>query len=156
MARSSRSRQPPNELGVSTATMHRWLREGLIPGEQITPRAPWRIQLTDEVRARVCPSIPDGYLPLNEAAKRSASPARPCCIKVQRGELAPSKSTTAAKGPKNPGQPARLDCLINDEREEGSMKQDLAGRAGSRSRGRAGSRAGRGARSPASSPSVGR
>ncbi|MGH7921329.1 MAG: recombinase family protein, partial [Candidatus Dormibacteraceae bacterium] len=28
-----------NELGVSTATVHRWLREGFITGEQITPGA---------------------------------------------------------------------------------------------------------------------
>jgi excisionase family DNA binding protein len=33
-------------LQVSTATIHRWLREGLIPGEQVTLGAPWRIRLT--------------------------------------------------------------------------------------------------------------
>jgi hypothetical protein len=31
-----------DELGVSTATVHRWLREGFIVGGQITPGAPWR------------------------------------------------------------------------------------------------------------------
>ncbi|MCA1702717.1 MAG: MerR family transcriptional regulator, partial [Actinobacteria bacterium] len=41
-----------NELSVSTATIRRWLREGLLPAEQTTPHAPWRIRLTDEVRAR--------------------------------------------------------------------------------------------------------
>ena len=51
-----------NELGVSTATVHRWLREGFICGEQITPGAPWQIQLTDELRARVCEHAPDGWL----------------------------------------------------------------------------------------------
>ena len=42
-----------SELDVSTAMVHRWLREGFITGEQITPGAPWQIRLTDELRARV-------------------------------------------------------------------------------------------------------
>jgi hypothetical protein len=47
-------------LAVSTATVHRWLREGFIAGEQITPGAPWQIHLTPELRARVCEQAPDG------------------------------------------------------------------------------------------------
>jgi predicted site-specific integrase-resolvase len=37
------------ELGVSTTTVHRWLREGFVTGEHITPGAPWQIRLTDEL-----------------------------------------------------------------------------------------------------------
>lgn len=33
--------QAANTLQVSTATIHRWLREGLLPGEQVTANAPW-------------------------------------------------------------------------------------------------------------------
>ena len=58
------------ELGVSEGTVYRWLRSGLLPGEQTTPHAPWRIRLTDETRARFVPDVPDGYLRLDEAAKR--------------------------------------------------------------------------------------
>jgi hypothetical protein len=58
-----------SELGVSTATVHRWLREGFIVGEQITPGASWQIRLTDELRQRVRAHAPAGWLPLNDAAK---------------------------------------------------------------------------------------
>ena len=36
-------------LGVATSTVHRWLNEGIIAGEQLTPGAPWRIRLTDDL-----------------------------------------------------------------------------------------------------------
>lgn len=57
-----------SELGVSTGTVHRWLREGFIAGEQITPGAPWQIRLTDELRGRMREHAPDGWLPLTQAA----------------------------------------------------------------------------------------
>ena len=31
-------------LGVAPSTIHRWLNDGIIPGEQLTPGAPWRIR----------------------------------------------------------------------------------------------------------------
>ncbi len=40
------------ELRVSTQTIRRWLEEGLLPAEQTTEHAHWRIRLTDEIRAR--------------------------------------------------------------------------------------------------------
>ena len=76
-----------SELGVSTATVHRWLREGFITGEQITPGAPWQIQLTDELRARVCEHAPDGWLPLARAAAALGVARQTVLHKVQRGEL---------------------------------------------------------------------
>lgn len=33
-------------LGVAPSTLHRWLNDGIILGEQLTPGAPWRIRLT--------------------------------------------------------------------------------------------------------------
>jgi DNA invertase Pin-like site-specific DNA recombinase len=75
-------------LGVSTATVHRWLREGFITGEQITPGAPWQIQLTDELRERVCEHAPDGWLPLTKAANALGVARQTVLHKVQRGELA--------------------------------------------------------------------
>jgi DNA invertase Pin-like site-specific DNA recombinase len=76
------------ELGVSTATVHRWLREGFITGEQITAGAPWQIRLTPELRARVCEHAPDGWLPLADAAKALGVARQTVLHKVQRGELA--------------------------------------------------------------------
>ena len=77
-----------NDLGVSTATVHRWLREGFITGEQITPGAPWQIQLTDELRQRIRPQAPDGWLPLTQAANALGVARQTVLHKVQRGELA--------------------------------------------------------------------
>ena len=77
-----------SELGVSTATVHRWLREGFIAGEQITPGAPWQIRLTDELRDRVCEQAPDGWLPLADAAEALGVARQTVLHKVQRGELA--------------------------------------------------------------------
>jgi DNA invertase Pin-like site-specific DNA recombinase len=39
-------------LRVAPSTLHRCLNDGFIVGEQLTPGAPWRIRLTDELRAR--------------------------------------------------------------------------------------------------------
>jgi transposase-like protein len=57
------------ELGVSTQTIRRWLSEGL-PAEQTAEHPPWRIRLTDEVRARFVPMIPNGNVKLDEAARQ--------------------------------------------------------------------------------------
>jgi hypothetical protein len=57
-------------LGVCTTTIRRWLAEGLLPAEQTAPHAPWRIRLTDEVRDRFVPEVPDNYVRLDEAARR--------------------------------------------------------------------------------------
>jgi len=77
-----------SELGVSTATVHRWLREGFVTGEQITPGAPWQIRLTDELRDRVCEHAPNGWLPLAKAADALSLARQTVLHKVQRGELA--------------------------------------------------------------------
>ena len=39
-------------LGVAPSTIHRALNDGAIVGEQLTVGAPWRIRLTNELRAR--------------------------------------------------------------------------------------------------------
>jgi hypothetical protein len=76
------------ELGVSIATVHRWLREGFITGRQITPGAAWQIAITAELRERVCESAPDGWLPLADAANALGLARQTVLHKVQRGEIA--------------------------------------------------------------------
>lgn len=78
--------QAATELNVSTSTIRRWLREGLLPGEQVTPNAPWRIRLTDDIRHRFVPDVPDGYLPLNIAAQRLGVARQTVLHQVQRGQ----------------------------------------------------------------------
>jgi len=79
--------QAAHELGVANGTIYRWLRAGLLPGEQTTPHAPWRIRITDEVRRRFVPDIADGYVALDEAAKRLGCARQTVLHRVQRGEL---------------------------------------------------------------------
>jgi predicted DNA-binding transcriptional regulator AlpA len=79
--------QAATELSVSTATIYRWLKAGLLPGEQTTPHAPWRIRLTDEVRRRFVPEVPDGFVPLAEAANALGVARQTVLHRVQRGEL---------------------------------------------------------------------
>jgi hypothetical protein len=79
--------QAASELRVSTATIRRWLNDGLLPAEQTTPHAPWRIRLTDEVRRRFVPDVPECFVALDEAARRLACARQTVLHKVQRGEL---------------------------------------------------------------------
>jgi len=63
--------QAAHELGVAMGTLHRWLRDGILAGEQLTPGAPWRIVLSDEVRDRLAGTqAPDGWVGVSEAARR--------------------------------------------------------------------------------------
>lgn len=59
------------ELGVCMSTIHRWLREGVLAGRQVTAGAPWRIVLNEEVRQRLrCGEAPVGWVGLTEASRR--------------------------------------------------------------------------------------
>jgi DNA invertase Pin-like site-specific DNA recombinase len=51
-------------LGVAPSTIHRLLNDGIIPGEQLTPGAPWRIRLTDDIKARFSQDAGNGFLPM--------------------------------------------------------------------------------------------
>lgn len=75
-------------LGVSTATVHRWLREGFITGEQLTPLAPWQIRLTQELRDKIAEDAPAGWLPLDQAASYLGVARQTVLHWVQSGKLA--------------------------------------------------------------------
>src|SRR5207302_3514570 len=76
------------ELGVGISTLYRWLADGFIAGEQLTPGAPWRIRLDDTLRAKVTDHAPEGWLPLRQAAAALGVARQTVLHKVQRGELA--------------------------------------------------------------------
>ena len=59
------------ELGVAASTVHRWVNDGTVAGEQLTPGAPWRIRLTDDLRARVAEQAPEGYLTMYQTMRLS-------------------------------------------------------------------------------------
>ena len=75
------------QLGVSSATIYRWLRDGFVTGEQLTPGAPWQIRVGQQLRDMVRPQAPDGWLPLSQAASHLGVARQTVLNKVQRGEL---------------------------------------------------------------------
>ena len=80
--------QAAHELGVSVATVQRWLREGLLAGQQSVPGAPWRIVLSEEVRRRLDGGdTPAGWVGLNEAARRLGLGQSHVAYLVKRGQL---------------------------------------------------------------------
>ena len=74
-------------LGVAPSTIHRLLNDGIIAGEQVTPGAPWRIRLTDDIKARFNADVGKDFLPMREA-KRALGVSRQTVLhRVKRGEL---------------------------------------------------------------------
>ena len=80
-------RQAAKILGVYTSTIHRWLNDGFIAGEQVTPGAPWQIRITDKLRARFVEQAPPGYLPMLEATMKLGVSRQTVLQRVKRGEL---------------------------------------------------------------------
>ena len=72
---------------MAPSTIHRWLADGFIAGEQITPGAPWRIRMTDELRNRFVEQAPDGYIPMLEATRQLGVSRQTVLQRVKRGEL---------------------------------------------------------------------
>jgi predicted site-specific integrase-resolvase len=80
-------RQAARILGIVPGTIHRWLNDGFIAGEQLTPGAPWQIRMTDELRARFVEEAPPDYLPMLEATMRLGVSRQTVLQRVKRGEL---------------------------------------------------------------------
>ena len=74
-------------LGVSRVTLYRWMHDGFVNGEQLTPGGPWHIRITDELRSRIVPQVPDGWVGLDKASKILGVARQTVLHKVQRGEL---------------------------------------------------------------------
>jgi hypothetical protein len=74
-------------LGVVPSTVHRWLNEGFIAGEQLTPGAPWRIRMDESVKQHFVQSTPEGYVPMIEATKILGVTRQTVLQRVKRGEL---------------------------------------------------------------------
>jgi excisionase family DNA binding protein len=80
-------REAAQILDIAPSTLHRWLNDGFIAGEQITPGAPWRIRITDELKGLFVEDTPQGYLPMQEATKRLGVSRQTVLQRVKRGEL---------------------------------------------------------------------
>src|SRR6202035_3493891 len=80
-------------LGVAPSTLHRWLNDGIIPGEQLTPGAPWRIRLTDDL----IETAGDGFVTMHEATRKLGVSRQTVLQRVKRGELEVAHVTNGRK-----------------------------------------------------------
>jgi hypothetical protein len=67
--------------------VHRWLGEGFIAGEQLTPGAPWRIRITDQVLERLVDDELDGYVPMTAAIKLFGVTRQTIMQRIKRGDI---------------------------------------------------------------------
>jgi DNA invertase Pin-like site-specific DNA recombinase/uncharacterized protein YndB with AHSA1/START domain len=74
-------------LSMNTSSIHRWLADGFIAGEQVTPGAPWQIRITDELRARIVQQAPPEFLPMLETTLKLGVSRQTVLQRVKRGEL---------------------------------------------------------------------
>jgi DNA invertase Pin-like site-specific DNA recombinase/transposase len=80
-------KQAAKILDIAPSTLHRWLNDGFIAGEQITPGAPWQIRMTDALRRRFVEQAPAGYLAMQEATRRLGVSRQTVLQRVKSGEL---------------------------------------------------------------------
>ena len=72
---------------MAPSTLHRWLADGFIAGEQITPGAPWRIRISREIRARFVEEAPEGHVPMLDAMRLLGVSRQTVLQRVKRNEL---------------------------------------------------------------------
>jgi len=91
--------QAARQLGIAPSTLLRWLNDGFIAGEQVTPGAPWRVRLTGQLRDMLTDTAPDGWVALHHASRTLGISRQTVLQKVKRGELrAVLTSTGRRKG----------------------------------------------------------
>jgi DNA invertase Pin-like site-specific DNA recombinase len=76
-----------DELGLAASTLHRWLTDGFIGGEQVTPGAPWRIRMTKELREKFVAKAPKDYVTMPEAMRKLGVSRQTIMQRVKRKEL---------------------------------------------------------------------
>jgi len=74
-------------LGIAPSTLHRWLGDGFVAGEQDTPGAPWRIRVNDQLRALFVDDAPAGFVPIVDAMRTLGVSRQTVLQRVKRGEL---------------------------------------------------------------------
>ena len=80
-------KQAATELDIAPSTLHRWLNDGFIAGEQVTPGAPWQIRINDKLRQLFVEETPDHYVTMQEATRRLGVTRQTVWQRVKRGEL---------------------------------------------------------------------
>jgi len=75
------------QLGIAASTLLRWLNDGFVAGEQLTPGAPWRIRITEQLHNMLVDNAPEGWLALHHASRALGVSRQTILQKVKRGEL---------------------------------------------------------------------
>jgi DNA invertase Pin-like site-specific DNA recombinase/transposase-like protein len=104
--------QAARELGIAPSTLLRWLDDGFVAGEQITPGAPWQIRLTAQLRAMLTSNTPEGWVPLAYATQALGVSRQTVLQKVKRGELRAVLTRTGRRKGLRIELPARQDGLF--------------------------------------------
>jgi DNA invertase Pin-like site-specific DNA recombinase len=84
-------------LNVAPSTLHRWLNDGLIAGEQVTPGAPWRIRLTEPLKARFTEAAGQDFVTMQEATRALGVTRQTVLHRVKRGEIEAAHVTKGGK-----------------------------------------------------------
>ena len=100
------------QLGIAPSTLLRWLDDGFVAGEQITPGAPWQIRLTSQLRGMLTDNTPDGWVPLAYATQALGVSRQTVLQKVKRGELRAVLTRTGRRKGLRIELPARQDGLF--------------------------------------------
>lgn len=74
-------------LGLAASTLHRWLNDGFVAGEQVTPGAPWRIRMTNELQSLIVAASPPGYVAMPQAMRILGVSRQTIMQRVKHGEL---------------------------------------------------------------------
>ena len=79
-------------------TVHRWLREGLLAGTQLTRSAPWQIVLPEDVRRRLTAGeAPLDWVGLTEASRRLGLSKQRVAHLVKTGKLPAMRATVGKR-----------------------------------------------------------
>ena len=104
--------QAARQLNIAPSTLLRWLNDGFVAGEQVTPGAPWRIRLTNELRGMLADSAPEGWVPLAYATQALGISRQTVLQKVKRGELRAVLTRTGRRKGLRIEVPTRQDGLF--------------------------------------------
>jgi DNA invertase Pin-like site-specific DNA recombinase len=75
------------QLGIAASTLLRWLNDGFVAGEQVTPGAPWRVRITDQLRGMLVDDAPEGWVAIQYATRALGVSRQTVLQRVKRGEL---------------------------------------------------------------------
>jgi DNA invertase Pin-like site-specific DNA recombinase len=74
-------------FGVDGSTVHRWVVDGFIAGEQLTPGAPWKVRINEDLKRQINTAPPPGYVSMQAAIRKLGVSRQTVLQRVKRGDL---------------------------------------------------------------------